>query len=220
MKEEVKQDPKREFIMLLNNSEIKSFMQRYSEQIGEIFNLYLFQMGEEMPADASINMTIFTKFCTEFDIISILSQEQINSIFGFLTKKKKQAVINDEEFVKALILIANKGKESLQVEGDGVQSVERLFEMCEISLPIKSLKKKIKKLKENIEKNKKKTKKGMSLERVLGKKTRKITKNNSFEKIPSNKLDLNKKNSVNKSDNFTKINNESNESFNSEENYY
>lgn len=171
-KEDKKVDTKRENIMLLNNTEVKSCLNRNSEQIGEIFTFYLRQMGEPMPEDASIGSEIFTKFCLEFKIFSVLSQDHINSIFQFLTNKKRKNVLNDDEFHKSLVLIANKGKDNLDIEEIGVKPLEKMLEQCEISLPIKELKKKLNRLKAKIDPQlTKKKKTGLNLNRILGKKS-------------------------------------------------
>ena len=220
-KDETKADTKKEFIMLLNNPEVKSCIAKNSEQIGEIFTFYLRQMGEELPADSSINSELFNKFCTEFGLFSVITQEDTNNIFLFLTKKKRQAVMNDDEFQRAIVLLANKARESLDIEESGIKPLEVLLDRCEISVPIKSLKKKLGKLKQKIVMpvTKKKT---MSLSRVLGKKKDKRNNSISTDKFAS-EISENPIFETNKSINFPgKLNNsrdspilESNKSINS-----
>ena len=141
-------DTKKEFLFLINNNEIKRFVERYSDQIGDIFAFYLLRMGNELTNETSINFSCFNRFCEDFNIYEITSREQCQSVFNFLTKKKSQAVINSEEFNKSLILIANIGKERLDIEESGVKPIAKFFEVTEIELNVKDLKRKLNRLKD------------------------------------------------------------------------
>ena len=129
--------------------------------------------------------------------------------------------MNDDEFQRAIVLLANKARESLDIEESGIKPLEVLLDRCEISVPIKSLKKKLGKLKQKIVMpvTKKKT---MSLSRVLGKKLDKRNNSISTDKFAS-EISENPIFETNKSINFPgKLNNsrdspilESNKSINS-----
>jgi hypothetical protein len=105
-------------------------------------------MGNELTNETSINFSCFNRFCEDFNVYEITSREQCQSVFNFLTKKKSQAVINSEEFNKSLILIANIGKERLEIEESGVKPIARFFELTEIDLNVKDLKRKLNRLKD------------------------------------------------------------------------
>ena len=141
-----KSDSKREFLMLINNNEIKRYIEKYNDQIGDIFAFYLLKMKTELTSETSINMNNFNKFCQDFLVNEITPVEQCNNIFNFLTKKKSSAIINYEEFTKAIILIANVGKDKLDVEESGVKPVAKFLDYTEISINLKDLKKKLNKI--------------------------------------------------------------------------
>lgn len=147
-------DGKREFLMLINNGETKKYIEKFNDQIGDIFAFYLLKMKNELTNETSININLFSKFCQDFSVYEIASKDQCNNIFNFLTKKKSSAIINYEEFTKAIILIANLGKDKLDVEESGVKPVAKFLDYTEISINIKDLKKKLNRFKDPDEKPK------------------------------------------------------------------
>ena len=161
-KEMQKKDDKKEAIFLLNNNEIRASIDKYSEQIGLVFSHYLSQMELIITDDGVISLEIFNKFCAEFRVFSIVSEEQINQIFAFLTKKKSAPLLSSNDFEKSLILIADKGRANLGIDQPGVKPVETLLETCGIAIGTKDLRKKIKTLREKLPKPKKNNRKAVN----------------------------------------------------------
>lgn len=154
IKDENKNQKKAENFKLFSNNDIKAYLSKFSDQIGEIFIHYVNQTDPNLNSDISINLTAFKKFCTDFSLNTLISEEQTTQVFNFITKKKTIASLTDDEFEKALILISNNSKDILGVNESGLEPLKKLFDILKISVPLKDLKKKLKSLKEHKKKPK------------------------------------------------------------------
>ena len=142
---ELKTDTKTNDQQFLNNVQVKSFISTSSPNFDIIFTFYLNLSGKEMPEDASLPWLMFDKFCNQFEIYSIISQDQVLQIFKSFTKRRTNECLPFEDFKNLIAVLAWRSKNNFQTD-DQVELLKQFLNKFEILIPANALKGKMKKM--------------------------------------------------------------------------
>ncbi|CAG9316961.1 unnamed protein product [Blepharisma stoltei] len=143
---------KQEITQVMESEEFKSFIANYMGHIELAYSTYCKQSQIKIEAEESLwnmNFSIYNKFCSNFAIHPELVKTYDHQlIFKTITKHKNgsEKVIDKEDFIKALIMIASSARKSLndnESEFFTIDTVKKLFEYIGMNFNIKIWKQKI-----------------------------------------------------------------------------
>ena len=129
----------------LNNMQIKALLSSLSPNFDIIFTFYLNLLGKEMPKDSTLPWHMLDKFCNQFEIYSIISQDQVIQIFQSYTKKRPNECLPFEDFKSLIAVLAWRTRSSFKTD-DQVELLKQFLVRFEILMPVNALKGKLKKL--------------------------------------------------------------------------
>ena len=142
---ELKSETKTNDQQFINNVQVKSLISTLSPNFDIIFTFYLNLSGKEMPDDASLPWLMFDKFCNQFEIYSIISQDQVLQIFKSFTKRRTNECLPFEDFKTLIAVLAWRTKDNFQTD-DQVELLKQFLNKFEILMPANALKAKMKKM--------------------------------------------------------------------------
>jgi hypothetical protein len=98
-----------------------------------------------MPEDASLPWTMFDKFCSQFNIYSMVPQDKTLLIFKSFTKKRTNETLPFEDFKNSLGIFAFRSKDNFS-SSEPAEFLKEFLVKFEIILPLNTLKVKLKKM--------------------------------------------------------------------------
>ena len=117
-----------------------------------------------MPEDACLPWPVFEKFAENFDLYSLIPQDQLTGIFKHFTKKKSSETLSFDDFKSTLAIIANRSKSILGCDEPG-PALNALLIKLDMTGTVKILKNKLKQFK-NVKEERKKRGSAVRQEKV------------------------------------------------------
>jgi hypothetical protein len=142
---DVKSEGKSNDWQFLNNIQVKNYLNSLNPNFDCIFTFYLNLLGKEMPEDASLLWTMFDKFCSQFNIYSMVPQDKTLLIFKSFTKKRTNETLPFEDFKNSLGIFAFRSKDNFS-SSEPAEFLKEFLVKFEIILPLNTLKVKLKKM--------------------------------------------------------------------------
>lgn len=142
---EQKADNKANDLQVANNAQAKVVLGNLNANFDCIFTFYLTLTGKEMPDDACLPWNMYDKFSSQFDLYSVISQDQNLHIFKGFTKRKTNETLSFEDFKTAMAVISSRAREYFRGD-EPAEILKEFLSRFEINLPIPALKAKMKKL--------------------------------------------------------------------------